>query len=121
MSDCYCDYDAPSFYRADIVRARKAYRCGECGAHIRHGDRYEYVAGKWDSDVDTYRTCERCLELRMWTQISVPCLCWSHGNMIDDCSEAIKDARWRAPEETVGLWFSFLRRLYKIKKAARLQ
>jgi hypothetical protein len=31
MSDCYCDYDQPEFYRAEVAKARKTHKCYECG------------------------------------------------------------------------------------------
>ncbi len=109
--ECSCDYgDAPAFYRACRPRARKQHVCEECGGPIRPGEKYERVSGKWDSYVDTFLTCARCVDLRTWVQNNVPCLCWSHGNGDERMAEAIEDAIERAPDETVGLKFGFLRR-----------
>lgn len=109
--DCVCDYDAPQFYFADIRKARKQHKCEECGAPILPGDRYESVVGKWDGFVDTFKTCERCHDIRIWTKNNVPCLCWVHGDMIEGCKEAVIEAQYRAKDETRGLYFGFLRRL----------
>ncbi|AWI90240.1 hypothetical protein C0214_19455 [Methylobacterium sp. DM1] len=108
---CYCDYDAPEFYRVEIRKARKSFRCEECGGPIKPGEKYEFVAGSWDHYVSQFRTCERCHDIRVWVKNNVPCFCWAHGNMVDDAREAVSEAAWRAPEETKGLRFGFARRL----------
>ena len=112
MIDCFCDYDYPDVYRASIVAARKQYHCEECGALIPKGAKHEYHFGKVTGQVYTGRTCAACVDLRNWTQNNVPCVCWSHGNMLDDCQIAIEEAIVRAPEETRGLWIGWLRRRY---------
>ncbi len=108
--DCFCDYDPPSIYRATRQKARKEHKCFECCAPIHPGEEYEYVFGVWEGYADSYKTCARCLSVRTWVTINVPCTCWAHGNMLDDCAEAIKEASLRAPDETRGLRFGFLRR-----------
>jgi hypothetical protein len=109
--DCACDYDPPEFYSSKIRTARKAHRCEECGNEIRPGDRYEHVVGKWDGWLDTVKTCQHCVDLTTWVKNNVPCLCWGHHNRIEDCKEAVSHAAWRAPGETAGLRFGFLRRI----------
>jgi len=109
---CSCDYDPPIFYGAVVRTARKRYRCEECVGVIEPGEKYEYVSGLWERGdrISQFRTCQRCRDVRVWVQNNVPCFCWVHGNMIDDAAEAIDEAWWRAPTETVGLRFGFLRR-----------
>jgi hypothetical protein len=58
----------------------------------------------------TFRTCEPCYDLRVWVKNNVPCLCIMHDNMDEEMTIAVDEARYRAPEETVGLKFGFLRR-----------
>lgn len=108
--DCFCDYDPPSVYRRQIVTARKPHKCYECSGEIGPGEQYEYVFGIWEGCADVFKTCERCYDIRQWVKNNVPCFCWAHGNMLDDAECAIDDAFWRAPLETVGLRFGFLRR-----------
>lgn len=115
MSSCYCDYDAPEFYIKEIRKARKQRKCYECGRSIETGERYEHVRGKWDGDVASYDTCPRCLDLRIWTERNIPCVCWAHGNILDDAREAIWEAAYHAPDETKGLRFEFLRKLHHIR------
>lgn len=108
--DCSCDYDPPSVYSATTPRAKKTYRCDECRGSISPGERYERVFGVWDGRADTYRTCERCFDLRTWVKNNVPCLCIMHGNQDEENENAVDSARHRAPLETAGLLFGFLRR-----------
>lgn len=109
--DCVCDYDPPEIYTASTPTARKHHVCEECGCPIAPGERYEYVFGKWDGTVLTFKTCDRCLDIRQWVKNNVPCFCWTHGNMINDAKEAVVEAQYRAKDETAGLYFGFLRRI----------
>ena len=107
---CTCDYDAPAFHRVTTPAARKSYHCEECNGWIKPGEKYERTVGKWDGYVDTFITCERCFDLRTWVKNNVPCLCWAHGGGDETMAEAIAEAVGRAPDETAGLRFGFLRR-----------
>ena len=109
--DCVCDYDPPEFFSCYQPRARKQHRCYECGGEIRIGEQYEYAAGKWDGYVDTFKTCERCFDIRQWVTNNVPCYCWAYGEAISHAREACEEAACRAPEETRGLRFGLLRRI----------
>ena len=113
--DCACDYNAPSAYSRTMPRARKRHKCCECRGGILPGEQYERVFGVWDGDWNTFITCARCIDIRTWTKNNVPCLCWCHEQIIEDCREAITEAQYRAPAETKGLYFGFLRRLAAIK------
>jgi hypothetical protein len=113
--DCFCDYDPPVFYNRTTPKARKPHQCYECGGAILKGETYESVTGKWDY-VDTFKTCERCVDLRTWVTNSVPCVCWAHGNLHDDLRETVREASYRAGDEVTGLWFGFLRRMVAIDK-----
>ena len=61
---CSCDYDQPDFINTEIRKAKKEHKCCECGYTIKPGEQYEYVFGLWNVKPDTYKTCERCLDLR---------------------------------------------------------
>lgn len=112
MTDCYCDYGdvTTEFYVARIRKARKERRCYECNGVILPGDKYEYVSAKWDGEIDTVSTCEHCRDLRVWTKNNVHCLCVMHGNQDEENDAAIENAITRAPDETRGLKFGYLRR-----------
>jgi len=110
--DCSCSYDMPDVYWSKIRRARKTHSCYECGNAILPGDQYEYAFGVYNGDPPyTPHTCEPCIDIRTWVKNSVPCFCWAHGNMIEDAKEAVNEAHYRAPQETVGLRFGLLRRI----------
>ena len=109
--DCYCDYDPAEFVSTSKPRARKMRRCYECSGQITAGEQYEYVAGKWDGRFLSFATCERCYNIRMWVQNNLPCFCWAYGSMLDDATEAVSEATWRASSETAGLRFGFGRLL----------
>lgn len=114
---CYCDYEMPTVSRQSVHRARKPHRCGECGCEIKPGDIYEYAWGVWEGSAQSFRACERCHDARRWVQNNVPCLCWSYGNMLNDCGMAVLDARHRAPAETHGLLFGLFRRFAAITRS----
>lgn len=104
MTGCYCDYDPAEFYRATMKTARKPHRCHECGGAIQPGEPYEGVAGRWDGHFSAFKTCTRCLELRAYTLAHVPCTCWGHGNMLDDCRETILEYADELPGMMVGFY-----------------
>jgi len=114
---CYCDFEEPSVYNKTTPKARKVHRCSECGATIQKGERYENVSGVWDGYADTYKTCERCLDLRNFVEDNVPCICWHHGNIIDECRDAAREYG----EQGDGLLFGTYRRILITEGYARKQ
>ena len=117
MAECYCDYEAPEFYTQETRRAKKAHRCSECGRAIDVGESYEHVRGKWDGEMGTYKTCSRCLALKIWVKAHVPCACIPHGNLIEDSVDTARSYSHEAP----GLLFGALRRQIAIKRHRRPQ
>jgi len=62
---CVCgDYPQPDFYSEKVVTGRKDHRCCECGTEISKGEKHESVSGKWEGEMNTYRTCLPCVALR---------------------------------------------------------
>lgn len=114
--DCSCDYDPAEFYSVSFRKAKKPHKCHECAGAILPGEKYEYVCGRWDGDLSYFKTCSHCVDLRTWVKNNLPCVCWAHGNMHDDLSENVREATYRASEETRGLRFGFLRRVVAIDK-----
>lgn len=110
--DCSCDYDAPEFYHKETRKARFPHKCGECRGPISPGETYEHVRGKWNGDIDSYKTCALCVELREWATISVPCFCGSHGNLHDDVRAMVDEVRHGVP----GFIFEWGRRMVKINR-----
>jgi len=68
MSGCACVYpteaDGPEFSNIRYRKARKEHKCCECEKVIEKGERYEIIAGKWDGDVSTFKTCLDCAAIR---------------------------------------------------------
>lgn len=113
MSECFCDFERPSFYAKSERGARKAHRCYECARAILPGERYEHTVAKYDGTLQAMKTCGRCLALRDWVQAHVPCFCWLHGSMLDDARETV-DQYW---QEAPGLLFGYLRRRVAVRRA----
>lgn len=111
---CVCDYEAPRWYRSKIQRARKPYRCDECGSAILPGDSYERAVGMHD-DVYSVATCSRCVDLRDFVKAHVPCFCWAHFNLHDDCLATADFYRFDAP----GLMFGVYRRIKLAERQGR--
>jgi hypothetical protein len=109
---CGCDYERPEFYRAVIRKARKVHCCTECGGKIKHSEYYEAVAGKWEGEFYTFNTCSLCLSLRAYTVDNIPCACWVHGNMLEDCGESINEYAHELP----GMLFGYYRKLIAIRR-----
>lgn len=117
--DCFCDYDPPSVYSRSTPKAKKAHRCEECGSPILPGDTYEYVWGIWEGYPGSFKTCSHCVGMRTWVKNNIPCFCWAHGNLIEDCRNAIEYAYEQARDEVRGVAFGFGRLLVKAKRARR--
>lgn len=74
---CACDfydYEAPDVYRKSYPRAKIQHICEECGEPILPGQKYEYVFGKWEGEVSTFKTHMACAAIRNK-------LCMSHGEL----------------------------------------
>jgi hypothetical protein len=104
VSDCnVCiggdDYEPWDFYEEKIVKARKEHKCCECYRPIPVGTQYERITGKCCGDIDKYKTCLECMNIRkglscgpvgltmLWDEIgevfseivSTACLVVGHG------------------------------------------
>jgi hypothetical protein len=116
--ECYCDYDPADVYDAKRINsARKPHKCEECGRQINPGEPYESAFMIYDGCANTYPTCQHCLALRNFVQISIPCFCWAHGRMHDDARACIEDATHRARDEMKGVAFRAMRFAVAIEKA----
>jgi hypothetical protein len=118
MSYCECDYDydRPEFYTEAVVKARKPHRCTECFGPIFIGEHYKRRSGKWDGRVENYPECRRCMELRQWATISMPCFCANtFGSLHENAWEMVRDIANTIP----GFFFEFGRRMVKIERHAK--
>ena len=64
MSNCCLPYDQANVYNETWQKARKAYGCCECRSLINIGDEYQRVTMLYDGIWGTYKTCEKCADLR---------------------------------------------------------
>lgn len=54
----------PEFSNLQIGKARKTYKCCECGDVIAVGDQYERITIKYDGEFASYKTCMGCADIR---------------------------------------------------------
>ena len=65
---CPCswgDWDPADIYDKQIRKARKEYRCIECGSMIPKGSKYEYIRVLYECRWDTYHTCLPCMNIAL--------------------------------------------------------
>lgn len=105
------DDDIARLYKSQMRTARKEHKCSECRGPILKGENYEYVSGLWQSSFRTFKTCDRCLDIRDYTLSHTPCVNWSHGGLILDCHEKIEQYQ----DELPGMMFGLLRLIVKAK------
>ena len=108
---CDCNFDLPRVYRRETVRARKQYRCYECGIAICVGERHEAVTALYDDCWQQIRTCLDCVESRKFVMQATNCNCWLHGGLFEEITCAFED--WHAADR-----FGIGRRLVKFKRRA---
>jgi hypothetical protein len=91
--ECYCDDgEMPSVYEAkDVMAARQVHRCSECDHAILPGESYWHVFGIWPTvdGATTFRTCARCMDLKLFVEAHIPCACLLHGNLLDAARDEI--------------------------------
>jgi hypothetical protein len=114
---CYCAYEPASAYVQSWHKARKQHKCYECHRAIHPGELYEKVWAIWDGNMGVVKTCTRCLDLREYVKVHVPCFCIGHGMVNEDAVETAKAYQHEAP----GLLFGAYRRLINIKRNARIE
>lgn len=114
---CHCDYDLPKWIREQVYTANKQHKCSECRTVIKPGTKYKKIVGMWDGCVDTYRWCAKCSDLHKWVENNVPCVCYEFGNLFETLKDAVIEAQYRAPKETSGLYFEYMRKVVDIKRS----
>lgn len=82
-----------SFNAKRISTARKNHQCCECGHTIVPGEEYETVAGKWDGEFYTVKTCIPCTDLRdALSDISNGCVVY--GALGEAYAEHLENEIW---------------------------
>lgn len=115
---CSCDFDGEpiTFESTAMRKSRKTHMCTECGCSIERGDKYEHVVLGCDGGVYVFKTCPLCIELRSWAKISVPCFCYSYGDVIERVRLLVDEARDDMPK---GWMFEWGRRMVPIRARQR--
>jgi hypothetical protein len=83
--DSAYDGDCAKFSDTRYVKARKPHKCCECGGTIVVGTVHQCVVGKWETSIDTYRTCPICDEIRG----AFCCNGWTYGSLWEDVNEQL--------------------------------
>lgn len=81
-------HELPDVYRSSFVKARKQYKCCECGDLIAVGETYQKADGLWDGIFRTFHTCESCSQVWLRLQEEDVVECFVHGKLsetISDC------------------------------------
>jgi len=58
------DYDYCTVWRERTVRARRTWRCCECGCEIPHGTFYIRTTNLFEGEWQTFQTCLICNRIR---------------------------------------------------------
>lgn len=58
---CFISDGNAEVFRTTTHKARKEYRCCECGEDIQPGEHYEYHFQVFDGCTYTFKTCARCV------------------------------------------------------------
>jgi len=64
---CSCDYydsDPVEMWREKWPKARKSYRCIECGCEIKSGEQYQAISYKAEDQFWYEKTCATCARIR---------------------------------------------------------
>lgn len=91
MENCGCIYisnlEYPTFYREIIRKAKKPHKCIECRKTISPGETYYYTTGKWDGNIEVYKTCFDCQSVKN----AFFCESYFFGTIWDDVQEHIDE------------------------------
>jgi hypothetical protein len=60
------DYDQPEFCNEETRTARKEHKCSQCKNIIYPKEKYRYIVGKWNGDLNWFKRCFKCDELLKW-------------------------------------------------------
>lgn len=84
-----CDERVTIISEAQMVKARKAHGCKECGRTINKGEKYLREVFKFDGALTTHKTCEHCEMVRRW--LVYECGGWVYGAIAEDIREHFQE------------------------------
>lgn len=89
----YCEM--PEFFSEAIHKARKDYKCCECGYPIRKGTKYWKCQGKWDGEISSYKQHIECRDACYSFQTGDPDDCVPFGGLRDFLEKAWCSVRFQ--------------------------
>jgi len=102
MGDCGCVYvevdEFVTVISEGIRKARKPYKCGECGREITKGEQYEYIFATFEGRKENYRTCMDCLSVRK----TFFCDGWYYGGIWELLSEHLQELHGTVPVDCLA-------------------
>ncbi len=84
---CSCDAIMPSFFTKTMRQAVRQHKCSECRRLIQCGERYEFISGKWEGVIHTYKSCSHCLAVRDFLECEAHCYCIEFTSVMSDAFE----------------------------------
>lgn len=89
-----CDYEeSPTFQNEKIIQARKIHKCTECHKIIKVKEKYLKIVGKWAGEIDTFKLCQQCIDIRDYAfELD---LCIWYGEMINEIEEHLRHNSYR--------------------------
>jgi hypothetical protein len=116
---CAVDGAEPwDFFNEETRRARKAYRCEECGREIERGEQHQYAVGLCDGSFEAHRTCAHCVAASSW--LSVECRGYLIGGVLEELTE-----HWGHGSEYQSMWLARaivgMRRKWRTRRGALMQ
>ena len=96
--ECWCDYEPSTIWRESKPKAKTRHVCTECRGPILPGEQYQREESLFEGDWQTYKTCQRCLNIVAYVTAHVPCFCWyrqglyAEGGAVDTCDYYAHDA-----------------------------
>jgi hypothetical protein len=82
-----CDCEYPEFFTTKIRKANKTHKYCECSTLINTGDLYDYLSGKWDGFIGSFKTCLECNEIKDWLDKKIDC-CIAFGELRTELIES---------------------------------
>lgn len=113
------DAEACTFWNSTWRRARKMYKCGECGRTILYGEHYLYMAWLFDGDFSTSRMCAHCHVAAEWLMKN--CGGWLAWGIREDVQEHVDEYAYLGWRYLAGLGRLTIgmRRKWKIQHGMR--
>jgi hypothetical protein len=81
------DYDQPEFFNQEIRTARKEHKCSQCKNNIYPKEKYKYIVGKWDGNLNWFKRCFKCDELLDWVKSEIESYYYTLNDIFDSAHE----------------------------------